>query len=46
MERQGVSGEGADREREWEIGNPKQASGSELSAQRLMWGSNPSAVRS
>ena len=37
-------GEGAERERETR--NPKQAPGSELSAQSLMWGSNSQAVRS
>ena len=35
---------GAERERETQ--NPKQAPGSELSAQSLTWGSNPRTVRS
>ena len=35
-----------EREREREIENPKQAPGSELSAQSLLWGSNPQAERS
>ena len=37
---------GRGREREREIQNPKQASGSELSAQSLMRGPNPQTVRS
>ena len=41
-ERQGVSSGGAKRETQ----NPKQAPGSELSAQSLTWGLNPRAVRS
>ena len=36
-------GEGAERERETQ--NSKQAPGSELSAQSLMWGSNSQTVR-
>ena len=44
MERQSVSREGAQRERE--IQNPKQVPASELSAQSLMQGSKPSAIRS
>ena len=42
--RQSVSSRGAERERETQ--NPKQALGSELSAQDQMWGSNPQTVRS
>ena len=43
-----MSEEGAEREREREreTQNLKQAPGSELSAQRLAWGSNPQMVRS
>ena len=41
-ERQSVSRKGAERETR----NPKQAPGSELSAQSLTWGSNPQTVRS
>ena len=37
-ERQSISGEGAERERETQ--NPKQAPGSKLSAQTMMRGSN------
>ena len=37
------AGEG---QREKETQNPKQASGSELSAQSPMWGSNPQTTRS
>ena len=33
-------------QRERETQNPKQAPGSELSAQRPTWGSNPPAMRS
>ena len=39
-----MSGGGAERESETQ--NLKQAPGSELSAQSLMWGLNPQAVRS
>ena len=38
-----MNGEG---QRERETQNPKQAPGSELSAQSLTWGSNPWTVRS
>ena len=43
-----ASGKGAEREREREIEreNPKQAPGSELSAQSLMLSSNPQTMRS
>ena len=40
-ERQSMSGGGAERETQ----NRKQAPGSELSAQSLMWGLNPQAER-
>ena len=36
-----MSGGGGERERETETQNPKQVPGSELSAQSLIWGSNP-----
>ena len=39
------AGEG-EAQRETETQNPKQAPGSELSAQSSTWGSNPRAVRS
>ena len=45
-EGQSTSGEGAERERERETRNPKQAPGSEPSAQSPTWGSNTQAVRS
>ena len=38
--------EGGEGQRERETQNPKQVPGSELSAQSLMRGSNPQAVRS
>ena len=37
---------GEEGQRERETQNPKQAPGSELSAQSSMWGLNPRAVRS
>ena len=40
-ERESASQGGAERERGRETQNPKQAPGSELSAQGLMWGLNP-----
>ena len=40
------AGEGRGRERERETQNPKQAPGSELSAQSPRWGSNSRTVRS
>ena len=43
-QRQSVSGEGAERERETQ--NLKKAPGSELSAQSPTWGSNSQTVRS
>ena len=39
-------GRGRKRERERERENPKQAPGSELSAQSLTWGLNPRTMRS
>ena len=45
FERQSVSRGGAEREREREKQNPKQAPGSELSAQSRTWGSNSSTMR-
>ena len=44
FERETVSGRGAEREKETQ--HLKQAPGSELSAQRLIWGSNSQALRS
>ena len=41
-----MSGGGAERERERETQNPKQAPGSELSAQSPTRGSNPQTARS
>ena len=45
-ERKSISGGGTGREGQRERENLKQATGSELSAQILMWGSNPWTVRS
>ena len=44
--REGQSMSGGGAEGEGETQNPKQAPGSELSAQGLTWGSNPRMVRS
>ena len=46
FEREREHEQGRDRGRERETQNPKQASGSELSAQSPMWGLNPRTVRS
>ena len=45
-ERESKQAPGRGREREGETQNPKQAPGSELSAQSPMWGSNAQTMRS
>ena len=45
-EREGERGRGGGAERERETQNPKQAPGSELSAQSPTWGSNSQVMRS